>query len=210
MNTFFTADTHFGHNNIIKYCNRPFSSVEEHNEVLINNWNSVVKPEDFVYHLGDFCFKDNDFDKYFNQLNGQIIFVEGNHDKVARKHRDKFFEYWRQYKEVKINEQRITLCHYALRVWNKSHWGSWHLYGHSHGSLPDDPHARSFDVGVDCHNYYPISFDRVKEIMDSKLWQPIDHHGSHEESGGVGLSQEEYAQADRKRIYEQLKKEFEK
>jgi calcineurin-like phosphoesterase family protein len=74
----------------------------------------------------------------------------------------------------------ITLLHYALRVWNKSHYSSWHLYGHSHGSLPDDPNSMSFDVGIDCHNYTPISFEQVKAIMARKTYVPVDHHGRRE------------------------------
>ena len=95
-----------------------------------------------------------------------------------------------------------------MRVWNKSHYGSWNLYGHSHGSLPDDPHARAIDVGVDCHNFAPVSFDEVKVIMERKLWKPIDHHGDRHPEGGVGLSKEEYAKAERKKLFEQLKVEF--
>ena len=209
MSIFFTADTHFGHTNIIKYCNRPYSSTEENDNQLIKNYNEVVGPKDIVYFLGDFCFKkSHDFDYYFNQLNGQIHFIEGNHDRDAQKNRNRFASY-SKYREIKVDGITIVLCHYAFRVWNKSHHGSWHLYGHSHGSLPDDPHARSIDVGVDCHNYRPIEFNEIKKIMDRKLWQPIDHHGTHHEAGGVDLSKSEYARADRKRQYEQLKKEFE-
>lgn len=65
-----------------------------------------------------------------------------------------------------------------MRVWNKSHYGAWMLYGHSHGSLIDDPNSLSFDVGVDCHNYKPFSFEEVKEIMSHKIWKAIDHHGN--------------------------------
>ena len=88
MKTFFTADHHFGHANIIKYTNRPFTNIEEQDRILIQNWNSVVGPNDMVYYLGDFCFRD--FNKYFHALNGKIIFIEGNHDKVAAKNKEKF------------------------------------------------------------------------------------------------------------------------
>jgi calcineurin-like phosphoesterase family protein len=79
----FTADTHFNHANILKYCNRPFKNINEHDYVLIKNWNSRVKPDDIVFHLGDFCFKetkDKSAKYYIDQLNGQIIFIAGNHD----------------------------------------------------------------------------------------------------------------------------------
>ena len=78
-------------------------------------------------------------------------------------------------------KRRIVLCHYAFRVWNKSHRGAWHLYGHSHGSLPDDPNSLSFDAGVDCHEFTPISYERVKEIMAEKRFLPVDHHGERDE-----------------------------
>lgn len=87
MNTWVTSDMHFGHANIIKYCNRPFSDVDRMNEVLIHNWNQRVKEDDIVYHLGDFCFKggvEGGISKpqyWENQLNGKIIHIKGNHDR---------------------------------------------------------------------------------------------------------------------------------
>jgi len=213
MNYWFTADTHFGHANIIKYCNRPFKEESEMNKVIIANWNSVVNKNDLVYHLGDFCFgnKDYYFNAFFEQLNGKIILIKGNHDKLSAKNRDKFFAYSDSYREIEVNGQDITLCHYSMRVWNKSHRGSWHLYGHSHGSLADDPNSLSFDCGVDCHNYTPINFEQVKEIMSKKVWKPIDHHGEVKHEGtGWGLSKEEYAKLERKKKYLELKEEFEK
>ena len=178
METWFTADTHFGHANIIKYSKRPFADTVEMNEKIISNWNSVVKPGDLVYHLGDYTFGRNDFefDATFKRLNGLIVLIKGNHDKLAWANRHKFYAAHDSYHEINVNGQDITLCHYAMRVWNKSHYGAWNLYGHSHGSLPDDPYSRSFDIGVDCHNFYPLSFDEVKAIMDKKLFKPIDHH----------------------------------
>lgn len=223
MKLFFTADTHFNHTNIIKYCARPFTSTEEHDETLINNYNSVVGKNDTVYHLGDLAFfkcKHALFDnkKYIdliNRLNGQILFIWGNHDKdliyfhknISEKLGKKII-FLGHYHKLKFNNEKIILGHYAYRVWDCSHHGSWNLYGHSHGTLPDDPHARAIDVGVDCHNYYPIEFNEVREIMQKKLWQPIDHHGERLETGGVGLSKEEYCKLNRKKQYEQLKKEF--
>lgn len=186
-NTFFTADTHFCHANIIKYANRPFDSIDDMNMALINNWNEVVRPHDTVYHLGDFGFF-NDKSKhriidFLNELNGYIVFLEGNHDKKTREYKERFNEYYYMNrgfvgKEISVNGQEILLTHYAMRVWNKSHHGVWCLYGHSHNTLPDDPEALSIDVGVDCHNYRPISFDEVKVIMSKKNWKPVDHHGA--------------------------------
>jgi len=77
----FTADHHFNHANIIKYCNRPFSSVDEMNNELVRRWNEVIKPDDTVYHLGDFTLEGVEtFYKFFMQLNGKILIIPGGHD----------------------------------------------------------------------------------------------------------------------------------
>ena len=148
---------------------------------LVDNWNRVVGKDDDVYHLGDFCylnqFSERNFHDYFNALNGRIHFIEGNHDKAAKRNKGAFASYGKL-EQIEAKGQEIILCHYSMRVWNKSHHGAWHLYGHSHGSLPDDINSRSFDVGVDCHNYRPISFDGVAQIMSKKTFKPIDHHGT--------------------------------
>jgi calcineurin-like phosphoesterase family protein len=195
---FFTADTHFGHANIIRYCNRPWYnpktdvtvvagkeqwvSLEVANKrcqamdvALIANWNSVVGQQDQVYHLGDFCFgkTEDDFQHYFSQLHGRITFIKGNHDRLAWKFRERFDGHYNSYVETEINGQDITLCHYALRVFNGSHYGAWNLYGHSHGTLVDDPHLLAIDVGVDCHGFKPISFEQVQAIMAKKDFKPL-------------------------------------
>lgn len=177
MKVYFTSDTHFGHANIIKYSNRPFADVMEMDETLIRLWNAAVGPKDVVYHLGDFSLGTPDhLRRIRSRLNGVIHLILGNHDSAAMKARD-CFETVREVAAVKVDGRKLWLSHYAHRVWDKSHHGVYHLYGHSHGSLPDDPHSRSFDVGVDCHHYAPVSFERVEEIMSGKLWKPVDHHG---------------------------------
>ena len=88
------------------------------------------------------------------------------------------FEWIRDVYTVRVGKQSIFLSHYAHRVWDKSHHGVYHLYGHSHGTLPDLNDSLSFDVGVDCHNYTPLSFEEVTSIMNKKNWKPQDHHGS--------------------------------
>ena len=177
MTTWFTSDTHFGHANIIKYSDRPFSSVEEMDRVLIDKWNAKVGQKDVVCFLGDFCFSDIiRGQSYLDRLNGVKHLIVGNHDKPAVQ-----LKGWASIKnldEIRIEGQTIVLCHYAMRVWNKSHHGSWHLYGHSHGSLPDDPNSLSFDVGVDCHNFEPLNMEDIRRIMRKKTWKPIDHHGN--------------------------------
>jgi calcineurin-like phosphoesterase family protein len=100
-----------------------------------------------------------------------MIWILGNHDRkvkegiMSSKGRDiKICQYM---EEVGVNGQEITLCHYSMRKWNKSHYGTWHLYGHSHGTLP--PYGLSMDVGVDNQNFYPVSFDEVKARMNGRL-----------------------------------------
>lgn len=180
----FISDTHWGHSNIIKYSNRPFNSVEEMNEGLIKNWNAVVKQTDTVWHLGDVTFTNYpDFRKILKRLNGFKNIILGNHDKTIMNNWNdlidsKAIQSIQYYKELKAEGQFIVLLHYGLRVWNKSHHNSWHLYGHSHGSLP--PHGKSVDMGVDCKEitseYRPISFNEVKKYMDKRTMSVVDHH----------------------------------
>ena len=158
MNYFFTADTHFNHKNIIKYCNRPFSSVEEMDNELIKRHNEVVKKNDTVIHAGDFSLINNKnrVQEYINQLNGNHVFLKGSHDYWLSKNHITIYQ-------KKIYNEYIVVCHYAMRVWHKSHFNSWQLYGHSHGTLK--PVGKQLDIGVDNNNYYPFSFDEISEIM---------------------------------------------
>jgi calcineurin-like phosphoesterase family protein len=168
---FFTADTHFGHQNIIKYCKRPFIVSTQMDNTIINNFNKVVGYDDLVYHLGDIAMNRNDEylrDVLFS-LNGNIILIQGSHDKIRGNSKlAERFEKILLYTTIKIEEQRIFLSHYCHKVWDRSHYDSWHLFGHSHGSL--NAYAASegklLDVGVDTNNFYPYSFDAVKQIMN--------------------------------------------
>lgn len=154
----FTSDTHLDHKNIIKYCNRPFSSIQEMNETIINNWNSVVSKEDTVYHLGDFAFgKVNEF---ANKLNGKIVLIKGNHDTIPHNH---MFAEVCDTKIVTIDNHMIFMSHFAHRVWPRSHHNTWHLYGHSHNRI--DSQGKSFDVGVDTNKYRLYSFEDIKSKM---------------------------------------------
>lgn len=178
MNIYFTSDTHFFHKNVIKYSNRPFESIEEMNETIISNWNKVVKKQDTVWHLGDFSFhKDiNESLKILKSLNGQIHFIIGNHDRTIRKIFDRF-QSVQYYHELNMNKQKFVLCHYALLTWNKGHYGSIMLHGHSHGSLNHmNENTRRLDVGVDNFNFTPISVDEIIKIMNKKEYAPVDHH----------------------------------
>jgi calcineurin-like phosphoesterase family protein len=156
---FFTADYHFDHRNIIKYCNRPFSSVEEMNEGLISNTNKVVSPHDNLVIAGDITLHPNSelvYKKFINKLNGNKIILKGNHD------------YWMNKSEryiyhLTINKQFIAVSHYPMRSWNRSFHGSWNLHGHEHGTL--EPLKNQWDIGVDNNNYCPISFEEITKII---------------------------------------------
>lgn len=158
--TWITSDTHFGHRNIIEYCSRPFSSINEMDEALISCWNAVVKPNDIIYHLGDFTLKKY-ADEYLDQLNGKILFIPGSHDywlkKVdLNKYKGKL-EILPQLYSIKLFGERIVLCHYPLASWEASFHGSLHFHGHSHGNMDQIPNR--FDVGVDCNDFYPHNLE---------------------------------------------------
>lgn len=232
MKTWFTSDTHFGHANIIRYCSRPFiqpgdlneqkdwiskergrERCEEMDNFLIRRWNETVGPNDIVYHLGDFCMgRGSDATSYLARLAfDTLYFVPGNHDKAMNeflKSPPAAVKFLGDMPEITIKNQKIILTHYAMRVWDGSHYGAWNLFGHSHGTLTNDPHSLSLDVGVDCHQYTPISFETVKTEMEKKFFKSIDKH-QRKTGGGIGLDREEFAKAERRRLYEQLKKEFE-
>lgn len=186
MSFYFTGDTHFGHKNVIGYTSRPFKDLEDMHEKLIANWNQTVSPHDIVYHLGDFALcKPTEAISILQRLNGRKHLIFGNHDKSLRKNKE-FLACWessQDFLEIKLQDplaqdgvRRIILCHYAMKVWNKSHYGSYQLYGHSHGSLPDDPNSLSLDVGVDCWNYKPVRYEEIAAKMGQKQWKPLDHH----------------------------------
>lgn len=181
---FFSSDLHVGHRNVIKHCNRPFSTVEEMDEYIIVNWNKKIAPEDTVYILGDLSMhKHEHARKIISQLNGQLHLIRGNHDKgVENRIRDLFVSV-SDYKEVKVpdkdghgGKQKIILSHYAFRVWNSQFRGSWHLYGHSHGSLPQR-YNYSMDVGIDTHpQYVPYSYQEIKDLFATHKIDPEDGH----------------------------------
>jgi len=188
-NIWFTSDTHFGHENVIKYSKRPWSNVEEMNEGLIERWNARVGPKDTVYHLGDFCLtkRIDLIDPWLERLNGKIHLVKGNHDdwtrrfdRLLQKNKTKI-EWIRDYAEktfsVDGKKWKFVLCHFPLLFWHHSHHGSIMLHGHCHGSANQrNLDVRRLDVGVDCHDWYPIALEDI--IISMKDIGFNDHHGN--------------------------------
>lgn len=174
---YFTSDTHYYHANIIRYAGRPFASVDEMNEAMIERWNSVVRPGDLVYHLGDFALGRSEHAVALaRRLTGNKYLIFGNHDKVLRKSVE-FLAQWvwaRDMTQIEVAGQKITLCHYAMRTWNCAHHGAWQLFGHSHGSIASI--GRQADVGVDCWDYTPVSFETVRDLMSTRDFASVDHH----------------------------------
>lgn len=182
MAYWFTSDTHFGHANILKYDQRPFADIVEHDNELIRRWNTVVSKSDVVYHLGDFSWhtKEAQCDGILSQLNGTKILIFGNHDSKAVK-RSRYWAKVTPYEEVTIEQQKICLFHYRMVVWNRSHHGSWALHGHSHGTLPIVMTAKTLDVGTMLWSYAPVSFSEIKAEMEKKTFVPVDAHGVNKE-----------------------------
>lgn len=206
MAIYFTADTHFYHYNIIEFCGRPIvqgtwpgnipgwmsreEAINEMNSVLVARWNERIKPNDEVYHLGDFAFcgvtKARDI---LDQLNGRKYWIRGNHDHALAKKVGDYFEWIRDYYVLRVHDsyqtdtgaeqqfhQAICLMHFPMLSWENMHHGYWHLHGHCHGSLPDFGGLR-MDVGVDTNNLYPYSYQEIKNIMALRSVSKVDHHG---------------------------------
>lgn len=191
MQTFFTSDTHFDHKNVIQYCNRPFSSVEEMNATMVEKWNSVVSRKDTVYHLGDFTLGDiRHFIKWASQLNGNIKILPGSHDHLWLKDfkHSENIQVIDPLVSIEIPEimngkypQVLVMCHYSMQVWDRSHYGSWHLFGHSHGNL--NGIGLSFDVGVDCTEFLPLSIEQVASKMAHLTKRAADTPSAYVQNG---------------------------
>lgn len=186
-NIWFTSDLHLNHSKIIEYCNRPFSNVEEMNEMLINNWNSVVKPEDIVFCLGDIALGGSGaWNTLIPRLNGKIHLILGNHDiRNWRESYKKLFESVSEQLTVEIDKKTFILTHFPLLCYH----GTWetemnviNLIGHVH-TLKANNSGKDFerlqylfptqyDVGVDFNDYRPISYNQVME----KIKYQIEHH----------------------------------
>ena len=183
---FFTSDTHFGHSKIIDYCKRPFSSIEEHDKTLIQNWNNVVGQDDTVFHLGDFAYGNSQFvSNIIKQLNGNIILIKGNHD--LRNMNPTLYNIFSDVvyqARILIDKQTVYLNHFPFLCFEhgdinlyKDNY-SIQLFGHVHsGPLTSSEDVNrlnilfptQYDVGVDNNSFTPISFGEVEQIITEQL-----------------------------------------
>ena len=163
MSTYFTSDHHFGHAGALGLCRRPFASVAKMDRQMIDRWNSVVGPDDEVWHVGDFAIRQRPerVASLVKALHGRKHLVTGNNDDAAVKGCDGW-ESVQPYAEVSVDGMYLVLCHYPFRTWRKMSKGWINLHGHSHGRLT--PLPRQFDVGVEVWDFRPV---RLAEVLGS-------------------------------------------
>lgn len=178
MKRFVISDTHFGHNNILSITNRPFESVEDMNQVLIDRWNSVVRNSDEVYHLGDIHLMNPN--KFKNDilpcLNGKIHVIPGNHDrdKDIRKISDKLVwvkHYYKLNHHYKDYDYKIIMFHYPIFSWEQKERGSIHLHGHSHTNTFHEVinNKRIYNVSCELNNYTPVLIDDIIDEIENRI-----------------------------------------
>ena len=167
---FFTADHHFGHANIIRHCARPFQSVEEMDRVLLDNWNTRIKPQDTVYILGDLFFRNAvSAEEYLQKMNGAKHLIVGNHDKdwMKRIELNSHFKSVSHMLEINDGAHKITLCHYPMMTWNGIAKGTYMIHGHIHNNIEADyfPLIRAMpnllNAGVDVNDFKPVNFNQL-------------------------------------------------
>lgn len=181
MTYFFTSDLHLFDKNIIKRASAQSATAyrgrdkEEMIEMLVTAWNSKVGKQDIVWNLGDVSFgKDQETAKVLSRLNGQHNLILGNHDFIIRKPSSQCRARLNAIKDIHdlvIDGSHIVLCHYPMLHWNKQHYGSYHLHGHSHGHLRGKEATNSLDVGVDASpllNLAPRAWEEIKAEIDAR------------------------------------------
>lgn len=186
---FFTSDTHFGHKNILRFCNRPWATIAEHDQALIQNWNDIVLEDAVVFHLGDFCYKGGGFPTIQHLkglLHGQIVLIRGNHDPDTRKTQNfqklqQLFTGVYDLLQIEVEGQRILMSHYPLLTWPHAYGQhpTWQLFGHVHlrkritsldaFTVEQCCRPTQYEVGVDLNGYRPISFQNLKERIEYQV-----------------------------------------
>lgn len=171
------SDLHLGHANVLKHDQRPFETIEEHDEILIRNFKARGKPGRELWLLGDVAYRKTLLVRFMEAQRSagwsKICLVRGNHDdRVAWSMRDLFDEA-HESRYIRLNrEVKLYVSHYAHRTWRNSHHGAYHAYGHSHGALP--PWGRSYDVSVNVNVYAPTSMEKIIDCCKDS--PSINHH----------------------------------
>ena len=166
---YFTSDTHFGHANVIRLCNRPFNNINEMNNVMIANWNAKITNGDHIYILGDMFFRTNDAEQILSRLKGKKHLILGNHDRdwIKKVDLNKYFESVDNLLFLSDGKHKLTLCHYPMMTWPQANRECYMVFGHIHADTNADywPLIQNSDqmlnAGVDVNNYVPVTFDEL-------------------------------------------------
>ncbi len=180
---FISSDLHLGHRAITEKYGRPWDTVEEMNEAIIERWNERVALADQVYIVGDVgVCSARVLSELIRRLNGRLYLVRGNHDRWRGAYKQAVIDRFEWIKDVytlKYDECRTFFFHYPCYTWPRAHKGDWHAHGHCHGNLIADESTRH-DVSLETHDYYPYHWDEFRGIMQKKTYKVVDHHGTHE------------------------------
>lgn len=177
------ADMHLGHENIIKYHHRPWVDAAAMDKALIEQWNETVRPNDEVWHLGDFCWRRDPL-QYMKQMHGRLHFVFGNHDNEKDLARCPLTHWAGHVRYLRALGSRWWLSHYPHRSWPNSDHGSYHLFGHHHGDPPPGGPlvGRLMDVGVDAiakrfpeRGYAPLHLEEVVDLLADQPASTLRH-----------------------------------
>lgn len=168
---YYIADTHFGHENVIKNDERPFADAEEMDSALIENWNAKVKSDDTVYVVGDFAYRPKrDLTYYLERLNGHKHLIIGNHDRIILKSPAacEYFESMEKRLYIRDGDRIVILSHFPMAEWNGMERGSYHVFGHIHTKTDETyrfmyARERAFNAGCMVNNYAPATLDELAE-----------------------------------------------
>ena len=174
----YTSDLHLGHKNIIELCKRPFASVEEMDNALIESWNRKVGKDDLVYLVGDAVWDKKRVAYYMDQLSGKKILVAGNHDApwIKKEECQRCFEDIISYAELRLEGHPVTICHYPMLEWRDSREESaknlgYLIHGHIHNRVAEEYRQlflqfNALNAGADVNGFEPVTFD---ELVDNNL-----------------------------------------
>lgn len=174
---YYVADLHFGHAKIISLTNRPFVSVEQMDQELLNNWNQVVTDNDEVYILGDFLYRSKRPPEYYlQQLRGRKHLLIGNHERWTKQVQlTKWFESVNYLLEITDGNEHLVLCHYPMAEWPRFYRGSLHVFGHIHNNREGDAfhyylqQPNMFNAGVEINHFVPVTLQQLK--MNNKVFR---------------------------------------